>query len=133
MPRIVRDVLCMLVVAAATAPALLADECDQQGEAPDLLLGEITSVSRWGNVDGITAYSFGTSTCNEGDCWLAFAANTNRHPVMGQNLHRSLGARARGRAHHRHRSMRATLDVEQDRLSRVRCSRAFPRSGSRRP
>ncbi len=42
--------------------------CDQPGEAPDIIVGSIYGSIRHGKVGDITAYSFGTESCNIGTC-----------------------------------------------------------------
>ena len=71
-------------------PAIAQDPniCDQPGETPDLVMGGLDSVNRFGTVDGISAYSMGTSTCNIGKCWANWFASTSDHPVFAQNLYR---------------------------------------------
>lgn len=65
-----------------------ANLCDVPGEAPDLIVGDITSRVRWGNADGITAFSFGVGNCNMGSCRANWTMSTPEHPVIGQNLFR---------------------------------------------
>lgn len=55
---------------------------------PDVIVGDLNGLSRYGVVGGITAYSVGTTSCNIGDFWLDWFQNTNRHPVIGQNMFR---------------------------------------------
>ncbi len=55
---------------------------------PDLISADITSVRRWGQVDDITAFSFGIVACNAGDDVISWMATTSSHPVSGQNLYR---------------------------------------------
>ncbi|MCP4589569.1 MAG: hypothetical protein GY842_02370 [bacterium] len=45
-------------------------------------------MARWGRVDGITAYSVGTTVCNAGDQPAMWQLNTNEHPVVAQHLYR---------------------------------------------
>ncbi len=62
--------------------------CRFNGARPDVIVGEITSPSRWGNAGGITAYSFGTTSCNIGSCWLNWMPSIAEHPVIGQSMFR---------------------------------------------
>lgn len=55
---------------------------------PDVIVGDLDAVMRWGEVGGITAYSVGTISCNIGDQPLNWFATTNQHPVIGQNMYR---------------------------------------------
>ncbi len=54
----------------------------------DVIVGEIQSFRRWTRVNGITAYSIGTTSCNVGDVPLNWFSNTTEHPVIAQNLYR---------------------------------------------
>ena len=79
-----------LSLAALTAPSARAGDpqvCDA-GESPDIIVGDIQEAARWGQVDGITAYSFGRYACNSGTCWVSWFQNTNQHPVVGYNMYR---------------------------------------------
>ena len=81
----------MLIAAAFTfSPAWGQSNnvCDEPGETPDLIVGGITGVLRYGTVNGITSYSFGTTSCNVGTCWLNWTWYTNQHPVIAQNMFR---------------------------------------------
>jgi hypothetical protein len=62
--------------------------CSFSGKSPDVIVGEIVGTTRWGAVGGITAYSFGTTSCNIGSCWLNWISSTGEHPVIGQNMFR---------------------------------------------
>jgi hypothetical protein len=62
--------------------------CTFSGESPDVIVGEIVGTFRWGAVGAITAFSFGTTTCNHGSCWLNWISSTAEHPVIGQNMFR---------------------------------------------
>ncbi|MCH9033049.1 MAG: hypothetical protein IID42_00920 [Planctomycetes bacterium] len=63
------------------------------GIGPDVIVGDVQSVRRWARVDGITAYSVGTVSCNIGDVWLNWFMNTRNHPVVAQNMYRLKGGR----------------------------------------
>jgi len=75
--------ICAVVSAAGTAIAF---------PGPDVIVGELPSISSYGsqlvNGERIWAYSVGTTSCNIGDVPLNWFANTNQHPVIGQNLYR---------------------------------------------
>jgi len=55
---------------------------------PDVIVGNIYEVSSFGSTIGISAFSIGTVSCNIGDQPLSWVTNTNRHPVIGQNMFR---------------------------------------------
>ena len=65
-----------------------ANLCDEPGEAPDLIVGDLHQVQRFGTQDGITAFSVGTVSCNIGTCWANWISGSNQHPVIGQNMYR---------------------------------------------
>ncbi len=64
------------------------------GQGADVVAGEITGPFKWGTLNGFSAYSIGTSSCNIGDVdllWddeLSDGTPANLHPVMGQNIFR---------------------------------------------
>jgi len=55
---------------------------------PDLVLHDLFETQKWGQVDGITAYSIGTEICNLGDENANWVDNTPDHPVIAQNMYR---------------------------------------------
>ncbi|MCH8147816.1 MAG: hypothetical protein IH987_07455 [Planctomycetes bacterium] len=55
---------------------------------PDVIVGDVQSAKRWARVDGLTAYSIGTVSCNVGDEGLDWFATTRFHPVIAQNMYR---------------------------------------------
>lgn len=67
---------------------LTADECDSPSSGPDVIVGSLSSMTKWGTVGDITAYSVATESCNVGDAELLWVSSTNEHPVIGQNLYR---------------------------------------------
>ena len=76
------------------ASAALTDSnnvCDQPGEAPDIIVGDIgggmssADVWRWGSINGITAYSFSATACNIGTCWAEWFFD-GPHPVISQGI-----------------------------------------------
>jgi hypothetical protein len=75
------------------SPAQDPNACDEPGDFPDLIAGNLDNVARLGTLDGISAYSIGTTSCNLGTCWVNWFANTPEHPVFGQNLFRLKGGR----------------------------------------
>ena len=55
---------------------------------PDVIVGDVTEVLRWGTVSGVTGYSIGTFACNIGNMSVAWQQNTNQHPVIAQAIYR---------------------------------------------
>lgn len=57
---------------------------------PDVIVGELHDVSSYGTLgfSGIYAFAVGTISCNQGDTPVSWFANTNEHPVIGQNMYR---------------------------------------------
>ncbi len=85
-----RSVLLVVALLATGLPTAAQDvnECDEVGEAPDVIVGDLHQVRRWGRVGDISAYSVGTNSCNVGTCWLEWFRGTNHHPVIGGNMFR---------------------------------------------
>ncbi|MFO0872366.1 MAG: hypothetical protein U0575_00155 [Phycisphaerales bacterium] len=54
----------------------------------DVIVSALPSFWKFGTVNGITAYSIGTTSCNVGDVPLDWVDDTNQHPVIAQNLYR---------------------------------------------
>ena len=79
-----------LLLALVPAWALAQDPnaCDEPGEAPDIIVGDLPNVQRYGTQGGITAFSLGTIACNVGTCQANWVGSTNQHPVIVQNLYR---------------------------------------------
>jgi hypothetical protein len=80
--------LCFLFVLAMVALAQSNNECDEPGEAPDVIIESMYQTKRWGVIDDITAFSVGTYACNIGTCWAVWFPNTNQHPVISGNMFR---------------------------------------------
>ncbi|MBM4105152.1 MAG: hypothetical protein FJ257_02430 [Phycisphaerae bacterium] len=55
---------------------------------PDVIVGALPDIAKYGTVNGISAYALGTTSCNIGDEELLWISSTNQHPVIGQNLYR---------------------------------------------
>lgn len=85
--RAVYFALCLLA-AFGSAAAQDPNACDEPGDYPDLILGNLDSVGMWTPIDETFAYSIGASTCNLGTCWANWFFNTDQHPVFGENLFR---------------------------------------------
>jgi hypothetical protein len=56
--------------------------------APDVIIGSLPGITRYGVVDGIAAYAVGTTSCNIGNDFLLWEPNNNNHPTIGQNMYR---------------------------------------------
>jgi len=69
-------------------------EGDEGGVAagPDVIVGALHNYSKYGSVTAsgktISAYSFGTTSCNIGNQQLLWQQNTTLHPVIPQNAYR---------------------------------------------
>ncbi len=57
-------------------------------EGPDVLIGDLQSVIRYGRVGDITGYSIGTNACNIGDERASWIASSNMHPVIFTSAYR---------------------------------------------
>ncbi len=77
-----------VIVGSAPARAQDANACDEPGDFPDVIVGDLPDVLRHGTSGGITAYSIATTSCNIGTCWLNWIDSTNEHPVIAQNMFR---------------------------------------------
>ena len=92
MPAVHRPALLALAFAALVTPGLAPAQdgnlCDVAGESPDIIVGDITNPRRWGETGGITAYSFRTEACNLGTCQADWINNSDRHPLIAQNVFR---------------------------------------------
>jgi hypothetical protein len=62
--------------------------CDEPGEAPDIIVGDLPDVSSYGAVGNISAFAVGTTSCNVGTCWANWISATNQHPIIGETLYR---------------------------------------------
>jgi hypothetical protein len=77
-----------------TVPAALLLPGMASAQGADVVAGEIVGPFKWGTLNGFSAYSIGTSSCNIGDVDLLWDDETNDgtpanlHPVMGQNIFR---------------------------------------------
>jgi hypothetical protein len=93
MKTIARATACgLLGVSALIAPPVCVAQdpnaCDVAGEYPDLIVGKLDSIGRFGAVDGITAYAIAATSCNLGTCWVNWFFGTEDHPVFAQNIFR---------------------------------------------
>ena len=55
---------------------------------PDVIVGSLPSVQKFGASGTISAYSVATTSCNQGNDFLLWQANNNNHPTIGQNMYR---------------------------------------------
>jgi hypothetical protein len=79
---------------SATVMAGVSNNTCEEGESPDVIVGSIQSFTKFGTSNGITAWAFGTTSCNEGTCWLDwFQHPSNLHPVIGQTMYRLMDGR----------------------------------------
>lgn len=76
-------VLSVAISAAVCGPALAGG-----GLGPDIIVGDIVSVGRFGVINGVGGYSVGTTACNIGTFRANWLASTSEHPVIAQNLFR---------------------------------------------
>lgn len=58
------------------------------GIGPDVIVGDMPNISRWGSSGDRTGFSIGTTSCNIGDEQLRWISNSTAHPVISQNLFR---------------------------------------------
>ena len=80
-----------VVVGHSLTQAVVAVPGDEGGVAsvgPDVIVGAIPNYSKYGTTSGISAYSFGSTSCNIGDVQLDWIAGNNQHPVIPQNAYR---------------------------------------------
>ncbi|HEY3242927.1 MAG TPA: hypothetical protein VGM03_06195, partial [Phycisphaerae bacterium] len=62
--------------------------CPNPTTGPDVIVGALSDIGNYGQVNGIYAYSVGTTSCNLGTVPVMWVSGTNQHPVIGQNLYR---------------------------------------------
>lgn len=94
----VRVVTGAAVLATAVLVGRFATFADPNGDGggdgvagtvgPDVIVGALPNIAKWGTVGGITAYSVATTSCNIGDQQLDWVQGTNQHPVIPQNMYR---------------------------------------------
>lgn len=65
----------------------------EEGESPDLIIGDIQDRVRYGVIGDITAFALGNNTCNQGNCQGNWLANIAEHPLFAQNMFRLKGDR----------------------------------------
>lgn len=82
----------LLVLASPLAAAGVGD-CNPPSHGPDVIVGNVTGVRRWGTVGDLTGYSIGTDACNVGDEVLPWTGNGTNHPLIAQNMYRLVDGR----------------------------------------
>jgi len=55
---------------------------------PDVIVGDINEVLKWGTVGDVTAFSFGTNACSIGTQPVQWQYATNQHPLIATGLYR---------------------------------------------
>ncbi|MSR18572.1 MAG: hypothetical protein EXS00_05285 [Phycisphaerales bacterium] len=58
---------------------------------PDVIVGSVSDIAKYGTVSGVSAYALGTTSCNIGDqiaWWIDTGADDAHHPVIAQNIYR---------------------------------------------
>jgi len=102
----------IVVVSALAAAALLAGRLGALprgdsseggvagGVGPDVIVGSLPDISKYGTVGGISAYSIGTTSCNIGSAYLLWCDTSvaglctqTQHPVIAQNIYRLANGR----------------------------------------
>ncbi|MBL8879652.1 MAG: hypothetical protein JNG88_11085 [Phycisphaerales bacterium] len=53
---------------------------------PDVIVGDLTGPQNYTAANGYEALAIGSYSCNIGNVWLNWFADTNQHPVIGGNL-----------------------------------------------
>lgn len=79
-----------IMVGQMNSDAVAARGSNLAGTAPDVTVGDLPDIIRHGQVDGISAYSVATTSCNIGNDFLTWEANNNEHPTIGGALYRVL-------------------------------------------
>lgn len=79
-----------------SAIAALAASCGLATAVPDLICGSLDDVNHYtsgGAINGIRAYSVGTTACNKGDVNLNWIDGTPNHPVISATIFRLMDGR----------------------------------------
>ncbi len=77
-----------LGVAALTTHATAQCTPAATTNGPDVIVGDLTGPANYASDGTYEALAIGTTSCNIGNVWLNWFANTNQHPVIGQTLYR---------------------------------------------
>lgn len=83
---VIRVIAAIVVGMASAQPARGGTICGRTG--PDVIVGDLQGVTSYGAVGDISAFAIGTTSCNVGDTDLNWIANTDQHPLIGQNIYR---------------------------------------------
>ena len=79
----------MRAISSLFAAGLIAAAAPASAQAgADVIVGSIPNISNYGASGGTAAYALGTTSCNVGTAELLWFANSNQHPVIGQNIYR---------------------------------------------
>ena len=70
-----------------------SSDCRELVVGPDVIVGDLYQIQKFGTVGDMTGYSIGTVSCNIGDEPLQWQANNENHPVIGQNIYRAKDGR----------------------------------------
>lgn len=92
--------LSTLATAAVMVGSLSATPGDGGGGSlvigPDVIVGAVSDISKYGTVSGVSAYALGTTSCNIGDqvaWWIDTGTDDSHHPVIAQNIYRLMNGR----------------------------------------
>ncbi len=77
----------MLNVLAAIG-AVVSCAVGVRAAGPDVIVGDINEVLKWGTVGDVTGYSFGTNACSIGTQPVQWQFSTNQHPLIASGLFR---------------------------------------------
>ncbi|MHC4415721.1 MAG: hypothetical protein ACYS0G_10585 [Planctomycetota bacterium] len=58
------------------------------GIGPDVIVGSLIDIRKWGTIDEVTGYSLGATSCNIGSEDLQWVRESRFHPVIAQNIYR---------------------------------------------
>jgi len=77
-----------VTAAAISSRAEAVPAAPPAANQPDLIVGDIMDYMKYGTSAGLSAYAFGTTSCNIGTAELTWNANTNQHPVISGTVYR---------------------------------------------
>jgi hypothetical protein len=79
--------LLLIVAAAAVGTSVANAQTNCNGlNGPDVIVGDIQGVANYSTDGTNDAYAIGTYSCNIGNVWLNWIAETNQHPVIAMNI-----------------------------------------------